>query len=172
MLGVKPGWQNYGHWLIEILPMADLANRAICSKFLRFLFACAPGSKMEAVIAQSAATLGIPVEKFVRYENKPIFFETLFCVTGLTHHGVYMSPLVFSPLNRISDSVTATSSDKLIYIKRGANMHRTFVNEAEVDELFRSKGYRIICPEDWTIGRADLHFAEAPKAYSASPGRR
>jgi hypothetical protein len=102
VLCVKPGWQNYGHWLIELLPAADLAQRILRAADVEFIVRQEDSAAMAAVVNDSLSLAGIGVGQVRRVTDEPRFYRRLFILSGMTRHGVYMSPLVFNPLDHIA----------------------------------------------------------------------
>ena len=84
---------NYGHYLMEMLPMAVLARRAFNSSDARYLVHRVPPPSQD-VVFRSFRLLGISLDRLLVQDfGQPMFFERLFIVRGLTEHGKYMSPL-------------------------------------------------------------------------------
>ncbi|WGJ14344.1 glycosyltransferase 61 family protein [Methylocapsa sp. D3K7] len=146
VLCVKPGWGNYGHWLIEMLPKVSVAAQLLPDANLKFIV---PGTTglMNDVIEDSLALIGIDIERLIKYTPSPMRVRELILVDGLTAHGSYMSPLVFGPLDWIASQVQPGESQR-IYIRRKIPAYRQFVNEDEVCEVLARKGFTIVSPEE------------------------
>jgi len=160
VLCVKPGWQNYGHWLVEILPIADAAKRALGEDDLRFLIPNTFAPVMKKVVDDSLSIVGVAANRVSSYSFLPVFAKRLFVMHGMTHHGVYMSPLVFDTLNRLQDHTIG--SDKMnIYIKREQYLSRSIENEAEIDEFMHSRGFFAFYPERFSLKEQISFFSGA-----------
>ncbi len=152
VLCVKPGWQNYGHWLMEMLPVANIVNRVVDSSRLKFLVSGGYPEAMKRVVRQSLDLCAVPEPNIEIYGHVPTFFETLYCVQGLTMHGIYMSPLVFNAIDKLSEPARPTPSRRL-YIKRGEGLSRSIVNAGAFEKRLLAQGFSVIEPEK-------LDFAE------------
>lgn len=146
VLCVKPGWQNYGHWLIELLPVADLAQRILRAPEVEFIVMQENSPAMAAVVNDSLSLAGVGAGQIRRVSREPGFYRRLFILSGLTRHGVYMSSLVFNPLDHIAKEIVPSVHDK-IYIARSPVSSRYFHDNDGVEVLMRQNGYSIFRPE-------------------------
>jgi hypothetical protein len=146
VLCVKPGWQNYGHWLMELLPAADLAQRILRSADIEFIVMEENGPEMVAVVNDSLSLVGVDVNQVRRISREPRFYRRLFILWGMTRHGVYMSPLVFNPLDHVAKDIVPFGHDK-VYVARSTLSSRYFHDNDRVEALFREHGYSILHPE-------------------------
>lgn len=160
VLCVKPGWQNYGHWLLEILPMADLANRVLCSTHINFAVMQEISVGMKEVVDTTLRLVGIPIEQVVRVDRAPRLYSRLFVVQGLTRHGTYMSKLVFNPLQRIAKNIIPAQNPKL-YVARSTKASRYFHKDEEVKTRLAAHGYTIIYPEQHSFAEQVAYFKGA-----------
>ncbi len=148
VLCVKPGWRNYGHWLIELLPIAELASRVVKDQKLQYVVASQSSQNMRLVVDNSLSALGVSNSSVCKYDFNPVFFEKLICVTGLTIHGTFMSPLVFNAINTLRRGASSSSVRKL-YLKRRSG--RTFADDDGVSKFLSNLGYHVVYPEDLTL---------------------
>jgi len=160
VLCVKPGWGNYGHWLMEMLPRASLADELLQNPTLKFIVPDTSG-RLNEVIERSLKLIGIDEQKLIKYSPSPLWVEELTIVEGMTSHGGYMSPLVFAPLDRMANQVAASNLQRL-YIRRKVPGYRHFVNEEEVCELLAGGGFTIISSEEHSF-EAQISFFKGAK---------
>jgi capsular polysaccharide biosynthesis protein len=146
ILCVQPGWGNYGHWLIEMLPKASVAEQLFPNLNIKFIVPAVTG-RMNQVIEDSLSLIGIDKQRLVKYALAPARVHQILLVRGLTVHGSYMSPLVFTPLNRIASQVDAGEANRL-YIKRKHPAYRVFENEEQVCAILSRRGFAIVSPEE------------------------
>ena len=180
VLCVKPGWQNIGHWLIEMLPMADLARQAL-GHDLRVLIDN-PGSSVGEAILFSLASIGVELREIDQHTHHPQRFKQLVLVSGLTVHSFYMSPLVMKTLDKVAAGVKDASVRKL-YVSRTTPSYRRFANESEVCRLMREAGLQVFGAEAYSFEEsiglfkgADLVLSTANAALAricfCKPGTR
>ena len=158
VLCVKPGWGNIGHWLTEMLPIADLAQQLL-SRDLEYLVDLSQPS-IEDVIIYSLMKVGINHNKIHKYAKLPVFVPELIVVKGLTHHGSYMSPLVLETLAKVGAGVEPSVSKK-IYVSRSQPNYRTFVNETEVCEELKRKDFDIFKSDEYSFEKSIGVFSGA-----------
>lgn len=123
----KRGVGNYGHWLMEMLPKAHLVHSRLPELDARFLVAAVSGG-LAASMAASLALLGIGPDRVIATADAPRRFAELVVVDGLTHHGVFMSPLVLACIDALADAVAAAPPRRL-FVTRQAIGYRRLVDE-------------------------------------------
>jgi capsular polysaccharide biosynthesis protein len=140
----KRGSGNYGHYLMEIFPRAFFARLYAGASQLRFVVPDAKGA-MRNVIADSFTLLQVTSADLMPSDDSALHVENLLVIDGLTHHGVFMSPLVINAIDVLSARVRGSQHRK-IYIRRPDSASRRFVNEAEVEERARANGFIVVDP--------------------------
>lgn len=143
VLCTKRGARNFGHWLIEMLPKAYFSHRHLASHAPGFIVPAVDGPLRE-VIADSLAMLRIDASSVLRSGPEPVRYERLILMEGLTHHGVYMSPLVLECLDALAAGVDGKGPEKLFVTR--SNLSRRLVNEAEIQRRAVAKGYTLLTP--------------------------
>lgn len=152
---VKPGEDNYGHWLIEMLPRAAYA-RSLGLVNLKYVVPDKPA--LAQVIRDSLQLLKIDESDIVPAKN-PVQAHNAYGVYGMTQHGFFMSPKVLECLDEIGSKVRAASSNR-IYVTRG-DRHRRFQDEAGVCSLLKQYGYEVIDPAKLTLKQQIAAFKGA-----------
>ncbi|WBO60059.1 MULTISPECIES: DUF563 domain-containing protein [unclassified Acidocella] len=156
----KRGAENYGHWLVEMLPKAFLAQRQLALGEAWPAIVHSSSEKMNAVVRESLELINYPTNNIIFTNSEPCHFKELILIDGLTVHSVFMSTPVFECMETISGSVPAGSLERL-YISRRPSTNRCFENEAEIQALFTNYGYReVVC--------ANLSFSEQVSAFKAA----
>ena len=141
ILCTKPGGDNYGHWLNEMLSRAEFGRRLGLPDARYLVPAGEP--RLAAVIRDSLELIGVPESAIVPIEA-PVRVQDLYSVSDLTFHGMFMSPQVLRCLDRIKSRLEADPPSR-IYVTR-AGRTRKFVDEAGVCEAFSRQGYRVLDP--------------------------
>lgn len=138
---------NYGHFLIEMLPMAYLAAELFGAEEQKFYMHRADVAMMDVVL-RAFRMLGHSLQKLVyRGFGEPVHFDELVVVRGLTQHGTYMSPRALDAATALAQAVPP-GSDRRIFVRRmpGWRRGRSLVNEAALCERLQAMGYRIVDP--------------------------
>jgi capsular polysaccharide biosynthesis protein len=145
LLTTKRGSDNYGHWMIEMLPKAFLAAKHLRQPGLRYVVPEIKGA-LGRVILQSLMMSGIGMAELLPLAStRPAYFEELIVVEGLTRHGHFISPRVMDCLDHIAAQVPAADPAPL-YVSRRGSTTRHFTNEAEVIARMEQAGCRILDP--------------------------
>ncbi|GAN68454.1 glycosyltransferase family 61 protein [Acetobacter orleanensis] len=143
----KRGEQNYGHWMVELLPKLWLAEEhlPLCS-----LVVPRVSGNFARVVRDSVAfsTAFLPLFHDMGLQDVA-FFKELVVVDGLTNHGVYMSPLVFSRTQNMVDRVPGAQLCKLYLTRR--NRGRTVRDEESLMAFLQEQGFLCVDPAELTL---------------------
>lgn len=140
----KLGHHNYGHWLIEMLPRAQIVKRMLGE--MHDVLVHESSGPLDAIVDRTLEIAGYPEQKIVKTNQDPALFSNLLVVVGLTRHGSYMSPISPLLVNEMSLSIPYGSSSKKIYISRSDKNRRRLVNEGLIREKLEAEGYLTVVP--------------------------
>ncbi len=157
----KRGCQNYGHWLIEMLPKAFLAKLYLDSPTMSFAIPAVEG-KLQDTINQSLDLLSIGGVSVIPISDSVHRFASIIIVDGITNHGTYMSPLVLSCLDALSARVNSRGVDRLL-VKRVGIKSRQITNESDLDNLAADRGFTAVDPSGLTFAQQIQEFKSASK---------
>lgn len=143
ILCLKRGTTNYGHWLVEMLPVAFLCLGALQARKM-FVLAPAPGGPLGAVPADSLDLLGVPSDQVRGSGGSPQWFERLLVPEGLTWHGHYISPLVLEALDRMGHGIPPGRASR-VWVSRAGD-HRALHREAGLCAALAGLGWAIVQP--------------------------
>jgi capsular polysaccharide biosynthesis protein len=153
-------WANaYYHWIIEILPKLD-SLRVIPE--ISTIPLIVP-RKLAAFQDESLRMAGISPERIVRLDSKDWAVENLYFPGTLSPSGS-PSPHAVAWLRRTFIDVKMSSTfppSRLIYVTRRDALQRRVLNESEVVEFLRRKGFEVICPGDYSFAQQINIFSEA-----------
>ena len=94
---------NYGHFLMEMLPMAYVGPKRMPYDKPRYLIHTAPPPSQE-VMFRSLRLLGIDLnDVIVQGSHEPMYFDDLLVLRGLTKHGTYMSSLSVAAVSKMAE---------------------------------------------------------------------
>ena len=139
----RPGTGNYGHFLLEMLPMAHLAAQH-WNRPARFMVQDISGP-LHAVMRQALARLGISDSMIIDAGRAPVLVENLIIVEGLTDHGSYISPLVFQCLDQLTRGIQAAAYEN-IFVSRGPSPTRSLEDEAAIFARAARRGFDVFHP--------------------------
>ncbi|MBP2294400.1 glycosyltransferase family 61 protein [Azospirillum rugosum] len=149
LLCKKRGIGNYGHWMMEMLPKAQLVHRHLPDLDARFLVAHAPGHLNDSM-AQSLSMLGIDLARTIVADDTPRRFADLLVVDGLSEHGGYMSPLVLDSVDALVACVPAAGAERLFVTRRTAGFRRVVGEDALIAQA-QAHGYTLVDPGTLTL---------------------
>jgi hypothetical protein len=137
------GAWNYGHWLIEMLPVAYAAAKH-WPRPARYLVQAAEGH-LRNVVHEAYELLGIHAHQRIESGPAPIFVERLVIVEGLTDHGSYIAPLVMECLDHLSAAIRPDPNRKL-FVGRGSAPTRRLPCEPAIARRLMANGYVCLAP--------------------------
>lgn len=139
VLCVKRGMQNYGHWLMEMLPKA--AFNKLYGPPCNYIVPSIAGPINQA-IDQSLSMLQISTEMRIGLDGiKPLRVEELLFIDGLTHHGSYMSPFAVESVSSLGLMAQGQPAQKLFIIRQGS---RLIEDQPVICQYAIDQGYRIV----------------------------
>ncbi len=142
VLGKKRGAGNYGHWMIEMLPMLHLALSRLSDARIGVLVHDVNHAQLGRIMIETLRRLGID-DRRVRVSGlEPVQVRELIVVEGMTEHGTYMSPLVRDCHDRLSHGVAGRGIERL-FLQRGAGVGRQFQDEIHVNRLAAERGFTV-----------------------------
>lgn len=159
---------NYGHFLMEMLPMAVLGQAVAGTTDVWYVSHHTLSATMDAVF-RAFRLLGVPpVRVLTPTWSDPIWFDRLIIVRGLTEHGRFMSPLALWGAERLAQAVAAKggipdSRYERLFVRRvpGWGRGRDMHNEAEVARRLEAQGFLLIEPGVMPLEEQIAAFASA-----------
>ncbi len=146
VLGKKRGAANYGHWLMEMLPMLHLVLSRLSDPAVGVLLHDVTDPRLGEVIQTSVSRLGIAPARVRISDHRPVRVRTLLLVEGLTTHGTYMSPLVRDCHVRLAHDVPG-HGHRRVFVARGPDRARDFTDPAAAEAVARDAGYHVLHPD-------------------------
>jgi capsular polysaccharide biosynthesis protein len=160
VLCIRPGFTNYGHFIVELLPNAPFVQHAFPTT--RFRILCGNvGSSLRAIYQDAFnASCTSPVDvMFV--ESFPVRVERLFIVEGLSVTARYTSPLVSKTIDMILSNCVGRlrSTGRRIFVPRDPPMSRSISNRRAVDALMTSLRFETVNPAKYSFSEQVKLFA-------------
>jgi capsular polysaccharide biosynthesis protein len=140
LLCEKAGIGNYGHWLIEMLPIAFLNLPHLQSGKWRLRLPVASAA-MNAVMRDSVDLIGVPTTQVDVRRPGPQRYEQLVVVHGLSHHGIRYSPRIIDCMKHLATTVPAQTVEN-VWISRVGD-RRSLRNEAGLCEALVEHGWHV-----------------------------
>ena len=146
VLAKKRGASNYGHWLMEMLPMLHLVMDRLGGAELGVLVHDVTDPQLIEVMQTSLRRLGMPDIRVRVTGLGPAAVRRLILVEGLTEHGTYMSPLVRDCHARLLHGIAGNGHER-VFVARAAGMRRNFAEPLRIERLAAEQGYHVLRPE-------------------------
>lgn len=143
ILGKKRGAGNYGHWLMEMLPMLHLVVDRLRGERIGALVHDVGDPQLGGVMQTSLRRIGLADARVSVAGNAPVRVSRLILVDGLTRHGVYMSPLVRDCHERLMHGVGGAGHER-VFVARGTGMRRDFADPSRAEAVAREAGFHVI----------------------------
>ncbi len=148
LLCEKAGVGNYGHWIVEMLPIVHLMLPEILRWGWNVRLPLA-GPKMNAVMEASLELLGIPKEQVKFRSPGPDAYDRLVMVSGMTRHGQFYSPLVVDAAEAVAAAIRPGPAAD-IWVTR-ATASRKLLNEDQIVAELLGKNWMIVDPSQMTL---------------------
>jgi hypothetical protein len=148
-------FRAYGHSLMEVLPKLAMLDAAPRDALV---------ATSSLVLPELYAGLGATEERLLRFD-RPLFCETVYVpdppldLTGNIHT---LARATFARLQSLGEQSCIETPD-FVYLSRVRPKERRLENEAEIEALFRARGFAIIEPES-------LSFADQIKLMTRAKG--
>lgn len=143
LLCEKAGVGNYGHWLVEMLPIAYMERQRLVAGGWQLRLPVSSAA-MNAVMRESVELLGIDAGQCAFREPHPQRYEQLVVMTGLTRHGIRYSPLVIDSAEALAASVPAGAARRVWFSRAGRV--RSLVDEHRIGERLADDGWLVVDP--------------------------
>ena len=159
----KAGLNNYGHWLVEMLPMAELGAHWLALENGWRVLVPQVYPWMRGVIEESLDLVGVPAGRRVFNTGQPCRVSELVFVEGMTRHGQFLSPLVLRAMDRIAGQIEAGEAGN-VWVTREDSL-RQLRGEAAANERIAALGWRVVSPgrmtfrEQVAMARGARHMA-------------
>lgn len=138
--------QNFGHFLVEMLPKAWLGSRLLAQRNPTFIVA---QTDILPLAREALAGIGINPFAISAADNTPVRCDRLVAIDGLTHHGVYQSPLCAQALAALATTVAPGEQRKLFIPRHAAT--RPLHNQQAVTAALEARGFTIVDPARLTL---------------------
>ncbi|GAB0117439.1 glycosyltransferase family 61 protein [Acidisoma sp. 7E03] len=133
--------QNYGHFLVEMFPKAWLASRLLSQRHPTYIVAA---SSLEATAREALSGIGINPFAISSASEAAVICDSLVVIDGLTHHGVFQSPLCAQALRALAAPIPAGDARKLFVPRFAAT--RPLQNQEAVAAALAESGFTIVDP--------------------------
>ena len=169
MVLVKPGWFNYGHWLIELLPQPFLVEKAGLD-IQPQIFLPKTDSVISRIHKDSLSAIGVDKERIIDYNFTPRLYKSLILVSGHSNHGLYMSATLFEALDRCKYRIVGSGRKKgrRIYVQRSKSFSRIISNEADIVDMLAKHGFETIVPESMSLAEQIETFTDCEISIGVS----
>lgn len=137
---------NYGHLLIEALSKAWVAHTVLGPVVSTFILQASP---LAGITREALHVSGIGPAPVAVLDDTPTRCSRLLVLDGLTHHGIYQSPLVHAALQQLAAPITAAPARKL-FVSRSGGV-RALHNQDAVEAALHARGFTTVDPGQMTL---------------------
>ncbi len=165
----RSGGGNFGHFLLEMLPMAVVA-KSLFPDWNPVYWAHLADPPVVDVMLRAFRLVGVPLNRIAfRAYHAPVFFSHLLVVRGLTRHGSYMSPTAVTIVRDMA-SVIPPGPKRRLFVRRIPGWHggRALTNQDEVCTRLAARGYEIIEPGSMSLEQQIAAFRGATMVVGPS----
>ncbi len=145
----KPGMDNYGHWLLEMMPKYWLTRHHPALLPLNLTDATVivhdAVNPLRQVMADSLNFFGNPMPIITYVPDMALRVADLVVIDGLTEHGGYMSPLSIASCNKLAEAIPA-GPPQLLFVSRTGADRRNFADSVAADAVARRLGWTVVHP--------------------------
>jgi len=146
----KAGYANYGHFLVEMLPKLLVFREYGMSKINLLIPQCA--ATFEWLVKAIGSSIGLEINLCNTGAASMYSCKNLFACSPVSRHPAQKNPILKSVANSLRQHLsleTATAGyqpSKRIFINRGANEKRRFVNDEEIKRIHSDRGFQEFVP--------------------------
>ncbi len=165
LMAIGPGWQVFGHWLLDFLPRLIIARLVLGARFDGFKIVV-PRDTPDFVPEMLKFFLGVDPARIIRYDRDTQRLSLRqACVPDYGHHN-YALHGIFRAFYR-SFAAKGTVPHRRVCLTRRRieattrSAVRFFQERAAFDDMAVARGYELICPEE-------LSFAEQIALHAQS----
>ena len=162
----RPG--HFGHIMTEVVsrlwgwPEA----KASCPE-LKAIYRQASAEPSAQVERQVLEAFGIASEDIVGVDS-PVYLKTVYSATPMWHNhrpSIYAHPEMISVWNELRKNLgtdRAAGASQRLFVSRPPNLrYRQCSNTSQVEQLFASRGFTVVYPEQHTFAQQAAMFAKA-----------
>jgi hypothetical protein len=146
----KAGYANYGHFIVEMLPKLLVFREFGMTRINLLVPQCA--MKFDYLLRTVSTAVGIKAN-LCNIETSSIFrCKRLFACSPISRHPVQKNPILKSVASFLSEDLLRNGaadedhSIKKIFVNRGANDKRRFINDEEVRRIHFDRGFCELVP--------------------------
>ncbi|KZC00211.1 hypothetical protein AU375_03606 [Methylobacterium radiotolerans] len=141
----KAGKDNYGHFLIEILPKLELLAASGLHR-VPLIVPTLPES-LRSILDFIMKVVYKGRFSAVKMESALVRTDRLYMPSAVTRHNSQKSATVLQFAARVSEAIPdGPGAGRKIYVSRSGFGNRILENEAELEDVFRKSGFSVIRP--------------------------
>lgn len=176
IMAKRGGSNNYGHFMMEALPMAVLASQLFESQNARYLVYRADPPMLD-VMFRAYRLLGINLDQLlVQGYREPMHFDQLIVVRGIAELGTYMSPLSIVATEKMAKKVydyanskTGRTAEKIFVMRPpGLSRKRALLNQDELIARLSARGFLAVDPGVMTLEQQIMTFYGADQVVGVA----
>ena len=137
---------NYGHYLLYMLPLAILGKLLFGEENPRYLVHRVSPAMIDVQL-RALRLAGISLDRMLVPDwSEPMRFAEVVFFTGVADHGTYLSPLAVSLVNEIATTIPEGKSRKLFVRRAPGWRRRDLHNSDDIERRLIARGFEVIEP--------------------------
>jgi capsular polysaccharide biosynthesis protein len=137
---------NFGHFLVDMFPKAWLATRLLDRRHFNYVV---QETDLLPVVREAFTRIGVNPFAISVTDDMPVLCESALVIDGLSHHGIYQSPICVQALSDLAAPIPAAPYAK-VFVSRQAQ-DRLLLNQEAVEAVMRGRGFAIVDPGRMTL---------------------
>ena len=157
----RPWWRNYGHWQLDALPLLALVPGLAMPRDWQIVIGKPDDPRLRQIVYESLSLLvpGVPVLEHEDHETWS--FDQLHYTTPISQLGLRLPQAVTGLRSLILSCSPLGWARKKIYVSRRSGRSRRVANEDEIVNMCLSRGFEVVCCEDYSFRQQAQLFNSA-----------
>jgi hypothetical protein len=143
--------QNYGHYMLEMLPIAIIGDTMFSDRKPKFLLPWTMPAMADVIFRTLALVRIDPDRVIIQKYGDPVLLKEAFTIRGLTAHGTYLAAAAVQAAEWAGRSIPPARPKKIFVSRVGDNLNRRLLNQVEVEDRLAAKGFTIVDPGSMNV---------------------
>lgn len=157
----KPGDNNFGHWLLELLPRIREFKASFPQGKLRFGIPAKPDI-MQEIRHNSLAMMGVSPDDILLLDDRPQRFDSVSFVTSNSIHSHTHDHIGATHVaDLLRQEVNPGRANRKLFVARNDTHKRRLTNQPDIINMLAKMGFETVYPETLDFKTQITLFSEA-----------